>query len=367
MDKSRGPIKIVLTGGPCGGKSSGIATLEQSLSDKGYKVFVLEEMATTVINSGAAPWVVGGKEFQKALIKMQHERNKVYEDLAKHMKEQVIIINDRGLIDGKAFLENFDDLLKECNLNSVKARDYYDGVFHLVTAANGAEKFYTLANNKARTETSEQAIIVDNKLKEAWTGHPHLRIIDNENVTFEQKIDRLIKEVYSMIGIPVPLEIERKYLIEYPNLLKLALKYNGVYVNIIQTYLKSDDINVERRIRQRGSNGEYSYYYTEKVNKTGLIRSEFEHKITESEYTKLLIEADTSFHQIRKDRLCFIYNGLYLELDTYPFWMDKAILEIELSSENGRVDIPPEIEVIEEVTEDIRYKNISLAKNYGNI
>ena len=34
----------------------------------------------------------------------------------------------------------------------------YDLVLHLVTAANGAEKYYTLENNAARSESVELAI-----------------------------------------------------------------------------------------------------------------------------------------------------------------------------------------------------------------
>jgi hypothetical protein len=46
----------------------------------------------------------------------------------------------------------------------------YDGVFHLVTAAIGAEKFYTLANNTARSETPEQVI-------SSLSPHPVLLLI----------------------------------------------------------------------------------------------------------------------------------------------------------------------------------------------
>ena len=33
--------KIALTGGPCGGKTTSISILEQQLTNKGYKVFVV--------------------------------------------------------------------------------------------------------------------------------------------------------------------------------------------------------------------------------------------------------------------------------------------------------------------------------------
>ena len=62
------------------------------------------------------------------------------------------------------------------NASEIELRDNYDAVFHLVTAAKGAEKFYTLENNKARSERIEEAAIVDDKIISAWTGHPHFRI-----------------------------------------------------------------------------------------------------------------------------------------------------------------------------------------------
>ena len=46
----------------------------------------------------------------------------------------------------------------------------YDAVCHLVTAADGAEKFYGL-DNQARHENVEQAKEIDKKLIDAYTGH----------------------------------------------------------------------------------------------------------------------------------------------------------------------------------------------------
>ena len=50
----------------------------------------------------------------------------------------------------------------------------YDVVIHMVTAANGAAKYYTLANNEVRKEGIEDAIEIDNKIKRIWNGHPNL-------------------------------------------------------------------------------------------------------------------------------------------------------------------------------------------------
>ena len=92
-------------------------------------------------------------------------------------QEKVLIVCDRGALDNKAYMTDaeFASVLESMGLNEVELRDSYDAVFHLVTAAKGAEKFYTTANNVARTETVEQAAALDDKLIAAWTGHPHLR------------------------------------------------------------------------------------------------------------------------------------------------------------------------------------------------
>jgi CYTH domain-containing protein len=69
----------------------------------------------------------------------------------------------------------------------------------------------------------------------------------------------------------------------------------------------------------------------------------------------------TNKRQIRKTRYCLTYDNQYFEIDVYPFWADKAIVEIELSDEETPVRFPKELAVIREVTEDEDYKNASLA------
>ncbi|MEI3508038.1 MAG: AAA family ATPase [Bacilli bacterium] len=44
--------KIVLTGGPCAGKTSALSRIEKKLIEQGYHVFVLAESATEFIKGG---------------------------------------------------------------------------------------------------------------------------------------------------------------------------------------------------------------------------------------------------------------------------------------------------------------------------
>lgn len=355
---------IVITGGPCAGKSTAMSWLQNAFTKRGYAVLFVPETATELITGGVAPWTCAtNTDFQICQVQLQMFKERVFKRAAETMpKDKILIICDRGVMDNRAYMTQaeFERVLGALGLNEVSLRDGYDAVFHLVSAAKGAAEFYTTANNASRTETPEQAAALDDKLLAAWTGHPHLRVIDN-STDFEDKMKRLITEVSSFLGEPEPLEIERKFLIEYPDLAWLENNPACKKVEIIQTYLKSDDSG-EIRVRQRGFGGDYMYYKTVKRVITDAARVEIEKRLSKEEYLTLLMEADTSMRQIRKTRYCLTYKNQYFEIDIYPFWRDKAIAEIELSDENAEICFPDELRVIKEVTNDGEYKNASLAR-----
>ena len=135
-------------------------------------------------------------------------------------------------------------------------------------------------------------------------------------------------------------------------------------MEIIQTYLTAPE-GEESRVRQRGIDGNYIYFQTTKRVVSGLKRVEIEKRLSQAEYLKLLMDADTTRRQIRKTRYCLTYENQYFEIDVYPFWDDKAIAEIELSDESAVIAFPDEIRVIKEVTDDEAYKNASLASMRG--
>jgi CYTH domain-containing protein/predicted ATPase len=356
--------KIVITGGPCGGKSTGLSRIEKHFTGLGYHVIFVNETATEMITSGAVPWMGRNIDFQNALLSIQRNKERVYTDWAALLdKENVLIVCDRGALDNKAYMspDEFSAVLATLKTNEIELRDNYDAVFHLVTAAKGAVEFYTTANNEARTETPEEAIILDDKLIAAWTGHPHLRVIDNAD-KFENKIGNLISEIASFLGEPEPFEIERKFLIKYPDLKALEQMPNCSKVEIIQTYLHSSHADAEIRVRQRGKDGHYIFTETIKRRVSDMKRIETERRLTQSEYLNLLMNADTSLKQIRKTRYCISFSNQYLEIDIYPFWNKQAILEVELSDESQQIVFPEFVEIIQEVTSEVEYMNRAIAQ-----
>lgn len=356
--------KIVITGGPCAGKTTAMSWIQNAFIEKGYAVLFVPETATELIKGGVAPWTCRTNEdYQNCQMKLQREKERIFEQAALSMKqEKVLIVCDRGELDNKAYMddETFARVLKNLGTNEVALRDSYDAVFHLVTAAKGAEEFYTTENNSARIESVEEAAAMDDKFIAAWTGHPHFRVIDNSS-DFVDKMRRLIAEIASFLGEPDLYEVRRKFLIELPDVEKLESMPNCQKVDIYETYLKITP-DEERRVRQRGCNGNYIYYETIKRRVRDDKRITIERRISQDEYLMLLMDADISIGRIRKVRYCLTYHSQYFEIDVYPFWKDKAIAMIELRNEDEPVVFPEEFNVIDEVTDDDNYKMASLAR-----
>lgn len=190
--------KFVITGGPCGGKTTAIEWIKKHFGQKGYHSIVVPETATQLISSGVEPWKFEkGVDYQRLQMTLQLEKEKIYERAAQTLQyDKILMILDRGMLDNKVYMtaEEFHLILEEMELTEKELLDRYDAVFHLVTAAKGAESFYTTANNAARTETVEQASAMDDHFIEVWSGHLALQIIDN-SVGFEEKMQRLIQKM----------------------------------------------------------------------------------------------------------------------------------------------------------------------------
>ena len=362
---------IVLTGGPCGGKTTAISYLVQKLQEIGFFVIVVPESATLCISAGISPIseVVGPDIAQRAIIQTAYNLEEIFRGTAYLLKKDVVILHDRGITDCRAYTElgKFDSLIKQLGMNIVSCRDdRYDAVFHLVTAADGAEEYYTLANNSARYETAEEARKKDREIINAWTGHPHLRMIDN-STDFEGKLRRLRQEVCSFLGIPVPIEKERKFLVRVD---WSKIPEDAQEVEIEQVYLAGSEDGRVLRLRKRGQFGFYTYYETTKIDTEKMDeRVEFEHKITEAEYNFgiRLIQKGTS--PVRKKRTCFFYKDQYFELDNFGGLSenilgadDLLLLELESTSFSREISFPEWVDVVKDVTGDSKFSNHEISK-----
>lgn len=211
---------------------------------------------------------------------------------------------------------------------------------------NDYEAVFILESDETTTE----------KLIEKWVGNAHLRVIPKLNQ------EELLKEEIDFFhGIPEPVEIERKYLIEYPDIEMLEQLSCCKRVEISQTYIKYGKKD-KFRVRRRAVDGDEVFIKTYKKKIDKIKRIEIEEYISRDEYETILADRDKVICSISKDRYCFVYKRQYFELDVFPFWKDKAMMEIELKSEDDKFILPDFVNIIREVTEEAEFTNFALAK-----
>jgi len=364
---------LVVTGGPCGGKTTALNYIGRKLDDYGVSPIFIPEVATILINAGLRPQELTKEKlfsFQELVLKTQLSfEDSIFKE-AMRIKggTRKVIICDRGCMDASAYMakEEFQKLLSKNKWDEADLCDRrYDGIFHLVTAAEGKEKYYNL-DNPARHETPEQARAVDERTRQAWVGHPHLVVIDNSTL-FEKKMKRLLNAIRKTLGIPVAVETERKFLVKSSfSLSSIPVPFK--VIDIEQFYLQSEDGRGMRLRRRSRENSGSVYYKTFKLpTKSFMSRIEIEEQISELDYYRGLANLDYHFDPIRKQRICFLWKNQYFELDIFSSperHKGLVLLEIELTEENDRVDIPEWLGRVIEVTGDTKYDNFSLAKRH---
>jgi thymidylate kinase len=150
MKTQKNIVKIVITGGPCAGKSTVLKSIKQALEDAEYKTFIAQEMATRLFESGVEISEKGISlyQFQEQLLLRQIDEENFIKNLAEqHNYDNTVILCDRGIMDGQAYMseEDFDKILQHNGYTRKQVTDErYNLVIHLTTAAYGAENFYTL-------------------------------------------------------------------------------------------------------------------------------------------------------------------------------------------------------------------------------
>ncbi len=197
--------KIVLTGGPCAGKTTTISRIEEHLTKLGYHVLVLNECATEMIKAGIRPFgsnAASVYDFENEILNLQLYKEKRYKDFIKKYDDDVkiVLLYDRGSVDVRAYLgkENYFKMLKENNLDNDELMNEYDLVIHMITVAADMESRYSNSTNKARFEDSDEAIDVDNNIKEAWKDHKNLKVVPVCEY-LEDKIELVIKYVDELL------------------------------------------------------------------------------------------------------------------------------------------------------------------------
>ncbi len=357
--------KIVLTGGPCAGKTTALVKIIDHFSSLGFKVFAIPEVPTLFSQAGMDYLTKNHKVFfegEKATLEMQLTLEDKFRKIAEEEEEPVVIVCDRGALDISTYMDKgmWDKITRIVGTDSATLRSRYDAVLHLVSAADGAEAFYTTSNNKERKEGLELARTLDKRVINAWGEHPHVRVINNHQ-DFTTKINRVLKEISAVLGLPQPITEERKFIVKV-----VGEVPSTTSSHIIQTYLVSDP-DSEVRLRKRvWANGNVVNVHTAKKSLGANQQVETERQVSNALYDSLLLQADPYRQAIHKHRKSFIWKGQYFELDTYEKQLEGlVILETKGITDKEDVNFPPFLEVLDDITGNSKYYNYNLALHRG--
>lgn len=173
--------RIVITGGPGGGKTTALDLIRRELSGK---IASVPEAATMIFSGGIErserSEVICAQ--QKAIFHLQ--RN--IEDIQRQLYPDCLILCDRGTLDGLAYWpEGEADFFTtmETTLEQELAR--YDAVIFFETAAKSGKGIRS--NNPIRNESEQKAIELDKRLQKVWSQHPDFNFVSSSE-SFVKKV-----------------------------------------------------------------------------------------------------------------------------------------------------------------------------------
>lgn len=173
-------IKVAVTGGPSGGKTTLIDAIKKEYSSGHVKVV---PEAASILYKGGFPRVKsydGSFHAQRAIYAVQKE----VEDLRCKIYPDALMVCDRGSLDALAYWpDNGGDFFKLIGSTIEQEVARYHWVIHLDTAA---QPDYD-TSNEIRTESFQEALTLNEKIKKSWSVHPR-RIVINSRQDFLSKI-----------------------------------------------------------------------------------------------------------------------------------------------------------------------------------
>lgn len=182
------PITIVLTGGPCAGKSTVTEALRDQLA--GEATFMPE--VATLLLEGGFPLV--GRElsfspawrdsFQRAIAQLQVEMEEAHRLAASEHGHRLLIL-DRGALDGVAYMDDAAHWAEVTGLDPTATLRRYDHVIHLTSLAVSRPELYGKGGNEHRRESVEEAADLCHQTRQAWAAHHSHHLIENGDTVTE--------------------------------------------------------------------------------------------------------------------------------------------------------------------------------------
>ena len=136
------------------GKTSTIEFAKGYFENKGYDVFIVNEIPTILLNNGFNSKRCGRMNFLELIAKIElYLGNLLLEQAQNSNNEKKMILFDKCPIDNIAFIEKEEltDMLKKLNTSFDEIINSFDLIMHFETFAKSFPELYTKDYNKNRT------------------------------------------------------------------------------------------------------------------------------------------------------------------------------------------------------------------------
>ena len=176
-----GRCRIVLTGGPGGGKTTAADLFRREIGDR---VVIVPEAATLLFSGGfpRTPEPRARRAAQQAIYHVQTQ----LENIQSALYPDRILLCDRGTVDGAAYWPEDPAGFFDAVGSSERAElERYDAVLFFESAAVG--NISIEGGNPTRVETNAQAVELDARLRALWSQHPRFAIVPH-HPSFVKKI-----------------------------------------------------------------------------------------------------------------------------------------------------------------------------------
>lgn len=187
-------LTILITGGACAGKTEIIQTIRNEYQNRGYNVFILNEIPTQLITNGITSQKIGEMEFIELVIKMYLDIGANYNRFLIN-NDKSIILYDGSPLDVLKFIskDEFNDIAKKYNTSFNKIINYYDKIIFLETIAKKYPQFYTVENNSARLNDIKAAVERNDILANYYknTNYTYIEVCSD----FREKKNNVIKAI----------------------------------------------------------------------------------------------------------------------------------------------------------------------------
>lgn len=173
--------RIVLTGGPGGGKTTAADLFRREI---GERVVVVPE-AATLLFSGGFPREGSAYARQAAQRAIYHVQRNL-EDAQSARYPNRILLCDRGTIDGAAYWPGDPaEFFEAVGTTEEQELARYDAVIFFESAAVGG--IAVEGGNPARIESNREAVALDAGLRAIWSKHPRFVVVPHRE-SFLNKI-----------------------------------------------------------------------------------------------------------------------------------------------------------------------------------